>query len=223
VQVRQDSYEQNPSPTELVPEPVGKPFQPAACQLAPGQVGTVFRAPPAPDRSKVQPLAPGRYGIQFAMSQSGLDKLHYFQDLLGFEIPSEDLGRLFEDALDARIREVEKQKLAATSQPRASRRGSGKNSGHIPAYVRRAVWERDGARCTFVSESGRRCEATKGLQFDHVLEVARGGEAAVEDIRLRCWAHNQYTAECTFGAEFMRHKRIAAAEARRSAKAAFSP
>jgi 5-methylcytosine-specific restriction endonuclease McrA len=130
---------------------------------------------------------------------------------------------LFEDALDARIREVEKQKLAATSQPRASRRGSGKNSGHIPAYVRRAVWERDGARCTFVSESGRRCEATKGLQFDHVLEVARGGEAAVEDIRLRCWAHNQYTAECTFGAEFMRHKRIAAAEARRSAKAAFSP
>jgi hypothetical protein len=49
-----------------------------------------------------------------------------------------------------------------------------------------------------------------------VLEVARGGEASVDDIRLRCHAHNQYTAERTFGAEFMRHKRIAAAEARES-------
>jgi 5-methylcytosine-specific restriction endonuclease McrA len=153
------------------------------------------------------------------MGQSAHDKLGYLQDLLGFDMPSDDLGRVFEDALDARIREVEKQKLAATSQPRASHGRSGKNPRHIPARVRRAVWKRDGARCTFVSENGRRCEATKGLQFDHVVEVARGGEATVDDIRLRCWAHNQYQAECTFGAEFMRHKRIAAAERRAAAAA----
>jgi 5-methylcytosine-specific restriction endonuclease McrA len=165
-------------------------------------------------RSKVKPLAPGRYAVQFTMGQSAHDKLAYLQDLLGFGMPSDDLGRVFEDALDARIREVEKQKLAATSQPRASHGRSGKNPRHIPARVRRAVWKRDGARCTFVSENGRRCEATKGLQFDHVVEVARGGEATVDDIRLRCWAHNQYTAERTFGTEFMRHKRVAAAERR---------
>ena len=40
----------------------------------------------------------------------------------------------------------------------------------------------------------------------------------MEGIRLRCRAHNQFGAECTFGAEFMRHKRIAAAEARVAAK-----
>jgi 5-methylcytosine-specific restriction endonuclease McrA len=176
---------------------------------------------PTQDRSKVQPLAPQRYGVQFTIGQGAHDKLCYLQDLLGFEMPSDDLERLFEDALDARIREVEKQKLAATSQPRRARR-SGKNPRHIPADVRRAVWKRDEARCTFVSESGRRCEATKGLQFDHVLEVARGGEANVQDIRLRCWAHNQYTAEQTFGTDFMRHKRIAAAE-RRSATHSDAP
>jgi 5-methylcytosine-specific restriction endonuclease McrA len=153
------------------------------------------------------------------MGQSAHDKLRYLQDLLGFEMHSNDLQRLFDDALDARIREVEKQKLVATSQARASRGSFGKNPRHIPARVRRAVWKRDGARCTFVSQDGRRCEATKGLQFDHVLEVARGGEASVDDIRLRCWAHNQYTAECTFGSEFMRHKRIAAAERRAAAAA----
>jgi hypothetical protein len=40
-----------------------------------------------------------------------------------------------------------------------------------------------------------------------VLEVARGGTASVDGIRLRCRAHNQFTAECTFGAGFMREKR----------------
>jgi len=90
--------------------------------------------------------------------------------------------------------------------------------------VRRAVWERDGGQCTFVSESGRRCDARKPLEFDHVRELARGGESTVENLRLRCRAHNQYTAECTFGSEFMRHKRIAAAQcARGRAGPATSP
>ena len=52
------------------------------------------------------------------------------------------------------------------------------------------------------------------MEFDHVLEVARGGEASITGLRLRCRAHNQYEAERSFGAEFMRHRRIAAAEAR---------
>ena len=85
--------------------------------------------------------------------------------------------------------------------------------------MKRAVWERDQGQCTFVSETGHRCESRKRLEFDHVVEVARGGEATVEGIRLRCRAHNQYTAERTFGAEFMRHKRIAAAEGRAAAGA----
>jgi hypothetical protein len=42
----------------------------------------------------------------------------------------------------------------------------------------------------------------------------------VSGIWLRCRAHNQYQAECTFGAEFMRHKRIAATEARAAASRA---
>jgi hypothetical protein len=70
-----------------------------------------------------------------------------------------------------------------------------------------------------VSETGHRCQQRKGLQFDHVLEVARGGEASVDDIRLLCHAHNQLEAERTFGAEFMRHKRMAATEARGAARA----
>src|SRR5262245_10927068 len=179
------------APNQLVPEPVDSGI-----------------------RSKVKPLAPQRFEIHFSMSDSAHEKLRYLQNLLGFE--AGELGRLFEDALDARIREVEKQKFAATDQPRRSRGSS--NPRHIPSKVKRAVWKRDRAQCTFVSDDGRRCEERRGLQFDHMLEVARGGEATVEGIRLRCWAHNQYEAERTFGSEFMRHKRTAAKEARDSVK-----
>ena len=66
------------------------------------------------------------------------------------------------------------------------------------------------ARCTFVSESATRCPATSSLEFDHVTEVARGGQATVNGIRLRCRAHDQYTAECTFGSGFMENKRAQA-------------
>jgi hypothetical protein len=65
-----------------------------------------------------------------------------------------------------------------------------------------------------VSACGRRCEARKRLEFDHVQAYARGGEATVAGLRLRCRAHNQYEAERTYGPEFMRHKRLAAAGAR---------
>jgi hypothetical protein len=85
------------------------------------------------------------------------------------------------------------------------------------------VWERDGGRCTFVSDAGHRCEARARLEFDHAEPVARGGRATVRNLRLRCRAHNQYAAERTFGADFMSHKRDAArreAEATRSRAAA---
>jgi hypothetical protein len=58
-----------------------------------------------------------------------------------------------------------------------------------------------------VGDTGHQCGARRSLEFDHVREFARGGEASVENIRLRCRAHNQYTAECTFGIGFMREKR----------------
>jgi hypothetical protein len=62
------------------------------------------------------------------------------------------------------------------------------------------------------------------MEFDHIQEVARGGRATANSIRLRCRAHNQFGAECTFGKEFMRNKREesrrAAAEARARAETA---
>src|SRR6267378_3142093 len=174
---------------------------------------TVESAPGRIDpRSKIEPVAHERFALHLTMDQDMRDKLSYAQDLLGHRLPSGDVTQVLKLALDTLIVSLERQKFAATTRPRRNTRRS-TNPRHIPAEVKRAVWERDGGRCTFVSESGHRCEARKFIEFDHVTEVARGGRATVSGIRLRCRAHNQYGAERTFGAGFMRHKREAAQRA----------
>jgi membrane protein involved in colicin uptake len=82
------------------------------------------------------------------------------------------------------------------------------------------VWERDGGRCTFVSESGKRCGSNRFLELDHVQPVACGGLSTVENLRVVCRAHNQYAAEQVFGVDFVEAKREAAREARREAEQA---
>jgi len=182
-------------------------------QLAPGQVD---RSAPARRetfdlRPKLVPIAPQRFVLQLTMRQELHDKLRYAQELLSHQVPSGDVGEVIERALDALIPQLEKRKFAKTTRPRSSRPSTG--GRQVPAHVKRAVWERDGGRCTFVSETGHRCPARKLLEFDHVEEVARGGRATVDGMRLRCRAHNQYGAERTFGVEFMRHKRESALRA----------
>ena len=208
----------SPPPTKNLPSPVTVDLVPGespspgtvgatGAQLSPGTVGTSVRP-------GVAPRAPGRYGLQFTVAQDTYEKLRYAQALLGHAVPAGELAGVFDRALDALIARLERRKFAATPRPRQRRRLASASPRHVPAEVRRAVWERDGGQCTFVNAAGHRCPARTRLEFDHVDLVARGGRATVERMRLRCRAHNQYAAECAFGTDFMSHKREAAQRAR---------
>ena len=176
-------------------------------QLSPGTVVQTHFSASTPIRA-VAPLTQRRFEMRVSMSEEVHAKLQRAQDLLSHQIPAGELERVLERALDVLIEKLERRKFVATSKPRAARPGRATlNSRHIPANVRRAVWERDDGQCTFVSDAGRRCDSRRFLEFDHAEPVARGGEAAVANLRLRCRAHNQFTAERTYGAEFMRQKR----------------
>jgi hypothetical protein len=198
---------QTPVEGSVVPEPLDQP---------PGGVGPspVIPEPPTSPAPwpRVAPLSAERYALQVTIGQGTHDVLCYVQALLGHAVPSRDLAEVLDRALNALAAQLEKQKFAATSRPRPQR--SSANPRHIPASVKCAVWERDGGQCSFVGEAGNRCPARARLEFDHVDPVARGGEATVDGIRLRCRAHNQYEAECVFGAGFMSDKRAEAAAAR---------
>jgi 5-methylcytosine-specific restriction endonuclease McrA len=146
------------------------------------------------------------------IDRSAHEALEQARALLGHEIPSGDLGEVVERVIHTLVAQLEKRRCAATSRPRRTRRET-TSPRHIPASVKRNVWARDGARCTFVDDDGRRCPARGMLELDHIEPVARGGRATEENLRLRCRAHNAYEAERAFGAEFVEGKRREAAEA----------
>jgi hypothetical protein len=139
------------------------------------------------------------------VDQATHDDLLYAQALLGHAVPSGDVAQVFARALKTLIAKLERQKFAKTDRPRPCR--PSEHARHIAASVKRTVWERDGGRCTFVGESGHRCEARTRLEFDHVEAVATGGQATVQGLRLRCRAHNQLEAERAFGRDFMNARR----------------
>jgi 5-methylcytosine-specific restriction endonuclease McrA len=199
-------------PTQLAPEQVTASPR---TELAPEQVVPGPRAELAPEqaapeppaaRTQVAPIAVGRYGVHFSMRQSTYDKFCRIQELLGHEFTPGQMDEVVDRAFSLALAVLEKRKFAATSRPRRTP-PSTESRRHIPAHVKRAVWERDGGRCTFTNETGQRCTARALLELDHVVPVARGGRATVEGIRLRCRAHNHYEAERVFGAGFMEHKR----------------
>ncbi|MGQ0549814.1 MAG: hypothetical protein ACT4PY_09145 [Armatimonadota bacterium] len=154
--------------------------------------------PPRTGRAVVAPLAPQRYKIQFTASAETYEKLRLAQNLLRHQIPDGDPAKIFDRALTALLEDSAKKKLAAADRPRSSR-GPAPRSRHIPAEVKRAVWKRDGGRCAFLSRKGRRCNEQGFLEFHHVAPYGAGGEPIVENIQLRCRAHNGYEAELYFG------------------------
>jgi 5-methylcytosine-specific restriction endonuclease McrA len=62
---------------------------------------------------------------------------------------------------------------------------------HVPAAIFRAVWKRDGGRCSWPLDSGGACGSTHRLELDHVVPWARWGGETVDDLRVVCHAHKR--------------------------------
>lgn len=183
-----------------IPAPMVVPSQPLLTTVSTAAAASAPPAPtvlPAPPRPVVAPLSPERYGLRFTVSKATHDKLRRVQTLLRPEIPDGDPGAIFDRALTVLLREVEKQKTAATTKPRPPR-AAAPGSRHIPAHVERTVRARDEERCGFVGKSGR-CTETAFLELHHIQPHAHQGPATVDNISLRCRAHNVYESELVFG------------------------
>jgi hypothetical protein len=201
-----------PQPPAVAQADVGCLFEAATPDVAPSADGapaaSAIAAAPTARPAVVKPLAPERYKVQFTVGRETHDKLRRAQDLLRHVIPDGDPAAIFDRALTLLVAQLERQKLAATDRPRVDRPASG-GSRHIPASVRRAVWQRDGGRCAFVGAQGR-CDERGFLELHHVRPYAGGGAATVENLELRCRSHNAYEADLFFGraeTEMVRERR----------------
>jgi hypothetical protein len=179
---------------ELLAERFPEPDVPSGVWPLPSNGGAFTPVPPP----FIRPLSPGRYQVTFTASAETREKLELAQDLLRHAIPSGDLGLIFARALELLVDDLVKQKFAATDEPRVSR-GQAADSRHIPAEVKRTVYIRDRGRCAFVGAEGRRCGERAFVEFHHIITYAAGGRPTVDNIQLRCRAHNDYESEEFYG------------------------
>ena len=159
-------------------------------------------------RPSITPLAPARYKVQFTAGQELHDKIERARELLSHRVPGGDLAELFDRVLAIAIPRLERERFGLTDKPRACARVTAPGSRHIPAEVKREVYQRDGGQCTYVDGHGRRCCARDMLEYDHIVPYALGGPATVDNTRIRCAVHNRLEAEEKFGAGFMAQKRL---------------
>lgn len=150
-----------------------------------------------PMASVVPSVLPPPARVRFAFTAD--DELIVIADrlrgLLRHKYPAGRLEDIFKAAAKALLEKIEREKTRISSQ-KPLRAGSRR----VPAAVKVEVWNRDGGRCAFVSEDGRRCDSRDALEFDHIQPWALGGRSdLVENIRLLCRAHNLRLARRRFG------------------------
>ncbi len=184
---------------------------PEAASKTPAPIPVRTSAP-----ASIEPLAPGRYKVQFTAGAELRDKLDRLRALMRPSVPDGDLAALIDAAVTEKLERLEARRFARTKARRnetkapcdevqANRVPS--STRYVPAAVRRAVYERDGGRCRYVDEKGQRCTAREALEFHHRHPFAVGGEHTPQNLALFCKCHNRFVAEIDFGREAMtRHR-----------------
>ena len=150
--------------------------------------------PRPPSHPRTEPLGQERYHVQFTADREVHEQLQELRALMRHQVPDGDVGKILSRAVGLLLKHVRRRKFAETSAPKAPASRSDRTTRHIPAGIRRAVWKRDGGRCTYVSAGGRRCGAREFLEFDHAEAWAHSRRHQLEAITLRCRAHNAQRA-----------------------------
>ena len=167
----------------------------------------------ASQKSSVSPLAPEIYKIQCTINAKTRRKLIQLQEMMSHRVPDGDVGKIIGLAIDLLFDEVSRTTFGNVKHPRRTGKDNGSSSDetngsrHIPADVKRAVWQRDQGRCAFVSKSGRQCTERSRIEYHHVVPFAWGGESTIQNIQLRCRTHNAYEGEIIFGRVARRNRR----------------
>ncbi len=192
---------------------------PDASRLAPGETGKTHlpeggmgdsspsvttQAADAPVGSNLdtvtEPLTAELYRLHVTLTKRVIRKLEKARDGLSRAIPRAGFADAIDAALDLLL-EQHARRRGFTGRPQANPRPS--SPLHIPAAVRRAVWERDEGRCRWPLDSGGHCGSTWQVEVDHVVPRGLGGPSTIENCRLLCRSHNDLSARLVYGNDWM--------------------
>jgi hypothetical protein len=165
---------------ELVRELAGASKREAERRLA-----EVFPEPPKKEAAK--PISQDLVEIRFTVTK---EEYELFQKLMDRKAHT-NFERKYEKLFTA-LAKAEFKKLEGKQGKDALPHGPGEVKGrYVPAPIKRRIWKRDEGRCQYRSPNGHRCQATHGLQLDHIHPFAQGGQTREENLRLLCSAHNR--------------------------------
>jgi hypothetical protein len=146
--------------------------------------------------------------VQFTAGEEYVKLIEEAQALLSHSAPRATLDEIQLRAMRALVAELKRRKHTVTARPQSHAepkvevkrpqsdiepgrsqvesehtRRRRRRGRHVPAAVRRAVFERDEARCTFTDPSGRRCG-----------EIGRAAEIRALELRQRAMPYQNTTA-----------------------------
>jgi hypothetical protein len=161
----------------------------------------------------VKPLTAELRRLNVTVSAEFVDELEQVRVALSHKFPDGNFEEVVREAFKL-VLERDRKRKALTDRPLTDRapvpsetpgdlEAPCANDRYVPAAVKRAVWRRDRARCTWPMGDGKLCGARHRLEFDHDLELALGGKATIGNIRLLCRSHNLMKAEQHLGRAFM--------------------
>ncbi|MFN8588817.1 MAG: HNH endonuclease [Candidatus Eisenbacteria bacterium] len=194
-----DAVAANAAPTPTLAEICGTPAPDAPLtESAPARVNSHVRG-------RVFETEAGAHGLRVELTDEEFAAFQQARDLLSHVVRNGDPAVVVARALAHYAAHLHRRrfgaKRAATEVKRVPR------GRHIPAALRHEVAERDGCCCAFVGADGHRCGDTRGLQFDHIVPLAQGGETTAANLRLLCAHHNRHEAAKRLGAEHVAARR----------------
>jgi hypothetical protein len=183
---------------ELEPAPVERdvvvPIAPASSTSAAPLPPGVPAAASSPPQLDIVPAL--RHRFHFTGDDELVRLLDRLRSLLRHKHPSGRLEEILKDAAQALLEKIDPDRRSSSAPPKRQR----SRSRIVPRAIKREVWRRDGGRCAYVSDDGRRCESRDALEYDHVVPWALGGASdSADNIRLLCRPHNQRLGRRRFG------------------------
>jgi hypothetical protein len=172
-------------------------------------------------------VSPTQTEIRFVADDELIQKLKKIQSLDGHVQSNSSYLNLFHRLADLALKKLDpmaqkkvtQRKSEITSTPPAelktkpapaeALKGTGldhlkkTNPRYIPAALKREIWKRHQAQCSYQSADGKRCSSRYALEIDHIQPLALGGKSEASNLRLLCRKHNQQQAFLKLGAQTM--------------------
>lgn len=155
------------------------------------KIAEAFPGELEPEKTKA--ISDDQIRIEFNANREQLEKFKRLKNHFAHTNYEGRWDLLFEKLADLALAKIDAEFLCA---PKVTEKPQSPGSRHIPKSATQRIWHERSEGCAFVDPvTKRRCGETHGLQRDHIIEFARGGNHDAENLRWLCGAHNRYRNE----------------------------